>query len=426
MQVRVGLLGCGNVGGAVARQLHNNADLITAQAGASITVTRIGVRDATQPRSVPLSPDVFTTDLHAIATDPEIDICVEVMGGIEPARELLLTAMKSRKSVVTANKELLASHGEELFDAAHDAGVDLLFEASVAGGIPLIRPLRESLAGERITRVMGIVNGTTNYILSEMAENGADFSKALQQAQKLGYAEADPEADIEGIDAAAKAAIIAMVAFGARCSAAEVSHTGISQISARDISAAARLGYVIKLLAVVERSGAGLSARVEPAMLPLVHPLASVRGAFNAVFVEGEHLGELMLYGPGAGPGPTAAAVLGDLVDAASNIVNGQQATRRFSLTSVGLSDPDSVTSEFYIRLAATDRPGVLARIAAIFGGNDVSIKSMEQWGSGKNAELVLITHSARAGDVQNTVTGLSNLEVVVSVNAVMPVLADQ
>src|SRR3954452_1276944 len=321
--VHVGLLGCGHVGSALVRQIAEQGAAIEARTGVRLEVTRVAVRNLARERDVPLATSVFTHDATAVVVADDVDVVVEMIGGVEPARELIIEALKAGKPVVTANKELLANFGKELFETAETAGVDLLFEASVAGGIPLMRPLRESLAGERITRVMGIVNGTTNYVLTQMSEEGPSFSEAVAEAQELGYAERDPTADVEGVDAAAKAAIIASIAFGARVVAGDVYREGITQITAEDIAAAKELGYVVKLLAVADEQDGAVGARVHPAMVPLDHPLASVRGSYNAVFIEGEAVGQLMLLGRGAGGGPTASAVLGDLIDAAKNVSAG-------------------------------------------------------------------------------------------------------
>ena len=307
--VRVGVLGCGNVGAALVRALETNADLITQRSGIRLEVARVAVHNLAKERDIEFAPGVLTNDADAVVTDPNVDVVVEVIGGIEPARSLMLAALKASKPVITANKELLANFGGELFEAAETAGVDLLFEASVAGGIPLMRPLRESLVGERIQRVMGIVNGTTNYVLTRMTEEGSSFAEAVAEAQELGYAERDPTADVEGFDAASKAAIIASIAFGARVVAGDVYREGITQIGPDDIAAAAELGYVVKLLAIAEERDGSVGARVHPAMVPFDHPLASVRGSFNAVFIEGEMVGQLMLLGRGAGGIPTASAV---------------------------------------------------------------------------------------------------------------------
>lgn len=426
--MRVGLLGCGNVGAALARLLLTDAKGIADRTGLELELKRVAVRSAAKERDVPGVEPLLTTDAAVVVEDPEIDVVVEVMGGISPARDLLLRALRSGKPVVSANKELLANHGGELWHAASKAGVDLLFEASVAGGIPLIRALRESLAGERIQRVMGIVNGTTNYILTRMAESRVSYREALAEAQSLGYAERDPTADVEGYDAAAKAAILANVAFGARVVAGDVYREGISAVTEQDIAVADRLGFAIKLLAVVESGPDGsLGVRVHPAMLPKSHPLASVRDSFNAVFVEGEGVGQLMLLGRGAGGPPTASAVLGDLVDAAHNLaVKG--APRKLELHEVALRPIDDLRCPYYLSLVVADRPGVLAAIAGVLGRHDVSVRSMEQEAPEPEAELggaargeqveqqahlVFVTHPAYERDVQTCLHELRQLEAV-------------
>jgi homoserine dehydrogenase len=424
-RVRVGLLGCGNVGGALVQLLTEQAGAVEARTGLRLEITRVAVRDAGKARGADLGSAVLTADAHAVVTDPAIDVVVEVIGGVDPARDLVLAAIKAGKPVVTGNKELLASAGAELFEAAEDAGVDLLFEAAVGGGIPIIRPLRESLAGERITRVMGIVNGTTNYILTRMTESGASYEEALAEAQALGYAEADPTADVEGYDAGAKVSIIASIAFGAAVVAGDVHHEGITGITPIDIGFAHRLGYVIKLLAVAEQDAAGrIGVRVHPAMVPVDHPLASVREAFNAVFVEGASVGELMFYGRGAGGGPTATAVLGDLVDAALNRRKGSHATVG-KLAPATLAAIDEVESAYYLNLEVLDRPGVLAQVAGVFGDHGVSIRSMEQEGLGDEARLIFITHRGRGADVQATLRGLEALDAVDRIGSVIRVIGD-
>ncbi len=328
--VRIGILGCGNVGGPLVGLIDERARAIEARTGLRLQVARVAVRNLSRERAVPIPDGLLTRDAAEVVEDPTIDLIVEVIGGIEPARELILTALKHGKPVVTANKELLANVGAEVFSAADAAGCDLLFEAAVAGGIPLVRALRESLAGEPVRRIMGIVNGTTNFILTRMTDAGASYGDALSEAQSLGYAERDPTADVEGYDAGAKAAIITSIAFGVRVVAGDVYHEGISQITADDIAAATRLGYVVKLLAIAERFDDGaLAVRVHPAMVPVAHPLASVRDSYNAVFVEGDAVGSLMFYGRGAGGRPTASAVLGDVIDAASNLRKGTHAIDR-------------------------------------------------------------------------------------------------
>jgi homoserine dehydrogenase len=422
-KIRVGLLGCGNVGGALATLLLEQADAIAARTGLQLELAAVAVRSTTRERAVALPEGLLTSDAQAVVNDPSVDVIVEVIGGIEPARGLILDALKGGKPVVTANKELLANVGSELFEAAAAGGVDLLFEASVGGGIPLIRPLRESLAGERIRRLMGIVNGTTNYILSRMSEAGASYHDALAEAQSLGYAERDPTADVEGYDAAAKAAILASVAFGVRVVAGNVYREGISEITADDIAYAGRLGYVIKLLAMVEQSPDGaVDVRVHPAMLPVNHPLASVRDSFNAVFVEGDAVGELMFLGRGAGGMPTASAVLGDLLDAAHNLRAGGTG-RTVALRQSTIRPIDDLVSEYYLNLEVADRPGVLAAVSQVFGDHSVSIRSMEQTGLGAEARLVFITHTARERDVQACLHALRHLDVVDRIGGLLRVV---
>lgn len=423
--VRVGLLGCGNVGAPLVRLLDENADRIAARAGVAIEVTRVAVRDLERRRDVKLSADRFTTDAAAVVADPNIDIVVEVIGGLEPAGRLITEALEAGKPVVTANKELIARQGPELFETAARAGVDLLFEASVAGGIPLMRPLRESLAGDRIHRVTGIVNGTTNFILTRMADDESSFADALAEAQRLGYAEADPSADVNGDDAAAKAAIIATIAFGVRFHIGDVHTEGITGITDDDIASARLLGYVVKLVAVAEEIDHAVAVRVHPAMVPLHHPLAAVRDSFNAVLIEGEAVGELMLYGRGAGGGPSASAVLGDLIDAAHNLVSGAKGATIVGLTDARVRPIGDLESQFYLLVEVADRPGVLAAIAQVFGDQGVSIQSMEQRGLGADARLVFVTHRARESDLRATVEALREVEPVHRVGSVLRVMGD-
>ncbi len=431
--VRVGVLGCGNVGGALVQLLSTEADAITSSTGVHLEVGGVAVRSLDKPRPPELSGDRLTTDAAALVNDPDIDVVVELIGGIEPAGALIVEALKAGKPVVTANKELLASAGGELSEVAAAVGLDLLYEASVAGAIPLIRPLRESLAGERIQRVMGIVNGTTNYILTRMSEDGVDYAAALAEAQSLGYAESDPTADVEGHDASAKAAILASIAFGQDVVTSDVYREGITAVSPPDIAFARQLGYEIKLLAVAERVDDGrgrgraeglplIAVRVHPAMVPRTHPLASVRDSFNAVFIEGEAVGELMLYGRGAGGRPTASAVLGDLIDAAHNLragVGGRAAVR----ARAHVHPIDQLRAQYYISIDVLDRPGVLAAVAAVFGEHQVSIRSMEQVGLGDEARLVFVTHTAVERDVQATLGGLARLDAVERVGGLLRVV---
>ena len=429
-RLRIGLLGCGNVGAALFTLLDEQRDVVASRTGIELRITRIAVRSVTKDRGLNVDPSVFCTDAAAVVSDPDVDLVVEVVGGIEPARTLVRDAIAAGKPVVTANKELLANHGAELFAAADEAGVDLLFEAAVAGAIPLIRPLRESLIAEPVRRVMGIVNGTTNYILTQMAESGASYAEALSEAQSLGYAERDPTADVEGFDAGAKAAIIATVTFGAVVVAGDVYHEGISRISRDDIELARRLGYVVKAVAVAERTDDGgeppeVAVRVHPAMVPVQHPLASVRDSFNAVFIQGDAVGELMFYGRGAGGRPTASAVLGDLVDAAVNLSSGGPG-RIGRLVRARIRSIDDLRSAYYIGLEVADQPGVLASVAAVFGGHGVSIRLMEQHGLGDDARLVFITHTSRERDVQATLRELRSLESVHEVGTVVRVVGDE
>ena len=421
--VRVGLLGCGNVGASLVQMIASNGDAIAERAGVRLEITQIAVCDLAKDRGLPTNAAVFTDNPAAVVGASDVDLVVEVMGGIEPARTLILAALAAGKPVVTANKALLAAAGAELFAAAESGGVDLLFEASVGGGIPLMRPLRESLAGDRILRVTGIVNGTTNYILTRMTEAGQSFADALAEAQALGFAEADPTADVEAHDAAAKAAIIASIAFGAEVRDSDVYREGITSITAADIEAARELGYVVKLLAVAEERDGKVGVRVHPAMVPMQHPLASVREAFNAVFIEGEATGEVMLYGRGAGGFPTASAVLGDVIDAAKNLASGGRGATIGKLVRREMLSMDGVVSQYYLELEAADRPGVLAVVADVFGRHAVSIESMQQRGIGEDARLIFVTHSARESDLRSTVEELRETDAVHRVGSVLRVL---
>lgn len=430
--VRIGVLGCGNVGAAFVQLVRDQAAVIEARTGIRLQIAQVAVRNVSSDRNVALPDGTLTHDAHAVVSDPTVDLVVEVMGGVEPARELIVTALNKGKPVVTANKELLANMGTELFAIADDKGVDLLFEAAVGGGIPIMRVLRESLRGEPIRRVMGIVNGTTNYILTKMSEEGADYAVALSEAQRLGFAERDPTADVEGHDAAAKAAIITNVAFGAKVVAGDVYKEGISSISASDIAIAQRLGYVVKLLAIAERndssSDAGkdsVSVRVHPAMVPLTHPLASVRHSFNAVFVEGDSVGSLMFYGRGAGGGPTASAVLGDVIDAAINLGKGTHGVIG-SFAKLPIVPIDETSSEYLVSLDVADRPGVLHAITGVFARHGVSIRTAEQEGISDDARLVFITHTAREADVQACLREFRGLDVVKRAAGLLRVISAQ
>jgi homoserine dehydrogenase len=420
----IGLLGCGTVGGALVDLLDARRATITARTGVELRIGAIAVRDTAKHQDRLADASLLTTDTAAVVADPEVDIVVELIGGTDPALTLVRTALENGKPVITGNKELLAAHGPELYAIAAEHGVDLLFEAAVAGGIPLIRPLRESLVGEDISRVMGIINGTTNYILTKMSQDGADYADALDDAQTLGYAEADPTADVEGYDAGAKAAIIASIVFGVDVRSSDVQHEGISSITAADIDTAKRLGYVIKALAVIERADGEVAVRVHPAMVPTGHPLANVNDSFNAVFVEGATVGDLMFYGRGAGGGPTASAVLGDLVDAAVNVANG--AAARLSITEKArLRSVDELSSQYYLTMVVSDEPGVLAQVATVFGTHGVSIQVMEQSGTGGDAELCLILHETTEAALHATLDELDGLNVVRGIGSVIRLVSD-
>ena len=423
--VRIGVIGHGTVGAAFVKLVKQQSDTIAARSGVRLEIARVAVRN-TAKHAGSLVADVLTQDADFVVSDPTVDLVVELMGGIDEARALILKALASGKPVVTANKALIATHGAELFAAADKSGIDLLFEAAVCGGIPLIRPLRESLRGEPIKRVLGIVNGTTNYILTKMSEDGASYADALAGAQQLGYAEADPTADVEGLDAAAKISIIASIAFGANVVAGDVYSEGITKISAADIAIAHRLGYAVKLLAIaeLEKSSGSVSVRVHPAMVPHHHPLASVRDAFNAVVVDGEASGSLMFYGRGAGGDPTASSVLGDVIDAAINLNKGAHATLGV-LTKAKLLPMAQTSCEYLIPLEVADKPGVLHAVTGIFASNDVSIRAAEQDGIGSGARLVFLTHMASEAAVQACIAQLRNLDVVMHVGALLRVIAD-
>lgn len=423
--VRIGVIGHGTVGAAFVKLVKQQSDTIAARSGVRLEIARVAVRNsATHAGS--LVADVLTQDADFVVSDPTVDLVVELMGGIDEARALILKALASGKPVVTANKALIATHGAELFAAADKSGIDLLFEAAVCGGIPLIRPLRESLRGEPIRRVLGIVNGTTNYILTKMSEDEASYADALAAAQQLGYAEADPTADVEGLDAAAKISIIASIAFGANVVAGDVYSEGITKITAADIAIAHRLGYAVKLLAIaeLEKTSGSVSVRVHPAMVPHHHPLASVRDAFNAVVVDGEASGSLMFYGRGAGGDPTASSVLGDVIDAAINLNKGAHATLGV-LTKAKLLPMAQTSCEYLIPLEVADRPGVLHAVTGIFANNNVSIRAAEQDGIGSGARLVFLTHMANEAAVQACIAQLRNLDVVMHVGALLRVIAD-
>lgn len=422
--ISVGLLGAGSVGSCVAAQLVAGHDDLAARAGANLRLIAVAINDAKKARPELERAGVkITTDAHAVVNDPRIDVIIEVIGGIEPARTLILDALNSGKSVVTANKALLAQHGGELFEAAAKNNVDLYFEAAVAGAIPIIRPLRDSLAGDHVLRVMGIVNGTTNFILSKMSDNGITFEAALKEAQSLGYAEADPTADIEGFDAAAKASILASLAFHSRVSGSDVYREGISGITADVVKIASDMEHVVKLLAIAELTPDGrIAVRVHPALIPNTHPLAAVRNSFNAVFVEAEAAGELMFYGRGAGGAPTASAVLGDLVAVARHKVIGGLGPKESTYAERDIAPMGQTLTRYLIRLNVNDRPGVLASVANVFSSHAVSIQTVRQDGRGAQAELIVVTHTATDAALAETVEGLRKLDTVRSVESVIRV----
>jgi len=418
----VALLGCGTVGSEVYRLLTRQSADLAARIGARLEVTGVAVRRPGRTRSVAVDPALLTADSMELVTRPDVDIVIEVIGGIEPVRSVLLAAMKSGKSVVSANKALLAEDGATLHDAARENGADLYYEAAVAGAIPLLRPLRESLAGDTVHRVLGIVNGTTNYILDRMDTSGVGFADALEEAQALGYAEPDPTADIEGFDAAAKAAILAGLAFHTGVTAADVYREGITSVTAADIASARELGHVVKLLAICERRGGGVSVRAHPAMIPRTHPLAGVREAYNAVFVEAEAAGRLMFYGAGAGGVPTASAVLGDVVAVARNLIAGTRGPDASTYARLPALPMGEARTRYHVALDVADRPGVLAAVAETYARHEVSIKAVRQEGRGEDAQLVIVTHAAPDAALSRCVTELETMDSVRAVASVMRV----
>lgn len=424
--VRVALLGCGTVGSQVARLLHEQAADLTARVGAPVELAGVVVRRPGRDRgNLPVDPALFTTDALGLIKRDDVDVVVEVVGGIEPARTWLVEALRRGKGVVTANKALLAEDGGALHEAAVAGGADLYYEAAVAGAIPLLRPLRESLHGDRITRITGIVNGTTNFILSAMDSTGAGFAEALEEATALGYAEPDPTADVDGFDAAAKGAILASLAFHTRVSSADVYREGITEVTAADVASAREMGCVIKLLCIAERAGGAVSARVHPAMIPRTHPLAAVGGPFNAVFVEADAAGQLMFYGPGAGGDPTASAVLGDLVAVARSHLapgDGPGLTGLEAYADLPVRLIGEVSTRYHVRLDVADRPGVLATVAGVFAGHGVSIATVHQTGRGDEAVLVIVTHRAPDAALAATVAELAELPIVRDVVSVLRV----
>jgi homoserine dehydrogenase len=423
--LKVALLGCGVVGTQVARLLREEAAELAVRSGAQLEIAGIAVRRLSHPRPG-IDRDLLTTDAMGLATRPDVDIVVEVIGGIEPAHSLILAAMERGKSVVSANKALLAEHGEQIHRVSRDYGADLYYEAAVAGAIPILRPLRESLAGDTVHRVMGIVNGTTNFILDRMDSSGADFSESLEEAQALGYAEADPTADVEAFDAAAKAAILAGLAFHTRVTASDVHREGITEVTAADIASAKVLGRIVKLLAICERTDEGVAVRVHPAMIPRTHPLATVGGAYNAVFVDAKSAGQLMFYGAGAGGTPTASAVLGDIVAVARNRLAGTRGPEVTTYAELPVLPMGDTLTRYHVSLDVADKPGVLAPVAEAFARHGVSIQAVRQTSRGTEALLVIVTHEARDADLAATISELQALPVVRAVASVMRVEGEE
>jgi homoserine dehydrogenase len=426
VSIKVAVLGCGSVGSQVVRLLQEQAGDLQARIGTPVELVGVAVRRLDAPREVDVPEGLLTTDAAALVARDDVDVVVEVIGGIEPARSLILAALDNGASVVTANKALLAEDGPTIYEAADKAGRDLYYEAAVAGAIPILRPLRESLAGDRVTRVLGIVNGTTNFILDKMETTGAGFSEALEEAQELGYAEADPTADVEGFDAAAKAAILASLAFHSRVTAADVHREGISEVTAADVQSARDMGSVVKLLAICELREEGgeeaVAVRVHPAMIPDSHPLASVRGAYNAVFVESQAAGQLMFYGPGAGGSPTASAVMGDLVTVARNRLAGTRGAGESAYADRAVLPMGETITRYHVAIDVDDRAGVLAQVATAFAEHGVSIQTVRQEGRGADAQLVVVSHIATDAQLAATVEHLRGMDIVREVTSVMRV----
>ncbi|MBZ8178845.1 homoserine dehydrogenase [Oscillatoria salina] len=429
MGFKIGLLGLGTVGTGTAEILLTPAGrhpLLT-----EIEIAKVGVRSPDKPRDVKLSPGLMTSDLESIVTDPEIDIIVELIGGLEPARSLILKAINRGKHIVTANKAVISRYGDEIYTAANQAGVYVLLEASVAGGIPVIQPLKQSLGVNRIHSVIGIVNGTTNYILTRMSAEGVDFADVLAEAQELGYAEADPTADVDGLDAADKIAILASLAFGGRIKLSEVNCEGIRQVSAADIAYAENLGFVIKLLAIAERHQSNnLQVRVHPTLVPKTHPLASINGVNNAIFIEGEPLGQVMFFGPGAGKGATASAVVSDILNLVGILKNSGNNGQIHPLYSCSHQDYCTVApiaelvTRFYCRFICQDSPGVIGQLGTGFGKHDVSLESVVQIGFKNNcAEVVVVTHDVLEGKVRAALKEIGSQDAIADIPSILRVL---
>ena len=426
-KIKIGLLGCGTVGSGVLKVLHENYHDIQAKIGNDIEISKVLVRNLNKKRDF-LANAVVTDNVDDILNDKDIDIVVEVLGGIHPAREYMLKAMENGKHVVTANKDVLAQHGKEMLETAAKYDVDFMFEASVAGGIPIITPLKQCLTANKITELMGIVNGTTNYMLTKMTEQGMDYHTALKQAQDKGYAEADPTADVEGLDAARKAAILSSIAFNTRVSLSDVEVEGITKITPEDITYAKELGYIIKLLAIAKYTEDGINVRVHPTFIDQEHPLASVRNVFNAIFIHGNAVGDTMFYGKGAGERPTASAVLADIIDVARDM--GKERFGRIRCTCYKekqLCPPNKILSGYYVRLLVEDKSGVLGAIATAFGESNVSLYSVIQKRRvGEFSEIVAITHNVNNNQIEDLKIRLNNLEVVNRISSVIRVIMSQ
>ncbi|MDD4802351.1 MAG: homoserine dehydrogenase [Syntrophomonas sp.] len=420
--INIGLLGCGTVGGGVVKLLAKNRDTIAEKTGAEIIIKKVLERDEQKCLQLGLEAGMITNNFEDILNDESIDIVVELMGGIEPALSYVIAAMEKGKNVVTANKDMIAVKGKEIFETARANKVDFYFEASVAGGIPIVYPLKQSLAGNHIEEVIGILNGTTNYILTKMSREGRDYNEVLSEAQSLGYAESDPTADVGGWDAARKIAILSSIAFNSRVTLNDVYVEGITGITPQDIRYAGELGFVVKLLAIAKEVNGKIQARVHPAFIPLNHPLAFVNDVFNAVFVRGDAVGEIMHYGRGAGEMPTASAVVGDIIEIARNMA--YQTTARIGCTCYeekAILPISELSAQYYIRMTVKDRPGVLAGIAGVFGNNDVSIATVLQKTSQEDmAELILITHTVKEKDLQDALTVLKGMSIVGKINNVV------
>jgi homoserine dehydrogenase len=423
VKVGVGILGGGTVGGVLAHRLLTEGEAIASKSGLELELRRVAVRDRAKARPYPLPEELLTDRPADVVDDPSVGLVVELMGGLEPAGDMVMRSLRAGKPVVTANKELMARRGSELLAAAGSKGVSLLFEAAVGGAIPIIRPLSESLAGERITEVLGIVNGTTNFILTRMCQGGTGYEEALAEAQRLGFAEADPTADVSGADAAAKAVILASLAFGSWVGLEAVHVEGIEGLDIADIGYSRDLGYLPKLLAIATDTGRGASVRVHPTLVPADHPIASVNGSQNAVYLRGPGVDQLLFAGPGAGGGPTATAVLGDIIEAARELLAGVPAAPRARFGPATIAAFSDLETSWYVRLEVADQPGVLARIASVFGDIGVSIESMVQLGRGETATLIFVTHPAPESSHQEALAALSGLDVVRQVAAALRVL---